>query len=83
MAYKYRFIAELPKDVREKLPIHAQEIYKKAYNYAWDRFSSPGTQQTLSLRQDIAHKVAWTAVKNTYSASENQGRGRRNSNRVF
>lgn len=35
----YRNVSELPKAVREHLPPHAQEIYMKAFNNAWDQYA--------------------------------------------
>jgi cation transport regulator len=51
----YNSISELPKQVRDNLPKHAQEIYKSAYNNAWDE-----------SREETAYKVAWSAVKEKY-----------------
>ena len=32
----YSSISDLPDSVRDNVPKHAQEIYKEAYNSAWD-----------------------------------------------
>lgn len=32
----YHLIDNLPQSVQDHLPKHAQEIYKEAYNSAWD-----------------------------------------------
>ncbi len=60
----YKNLSELPKTVREHLPIHAQEIYQAAYNNAWDEYEHD---------EERAHRVAWSAVKNKYMKDESSG----------
>ncbi len=55
----YKSIAKLPKGVRHVLPKHAQEIYKEAFNSAWNNYKE-------SEREEISHRVAWNAVKQSY-----------------
>ncbi|MBD3203391.1 cation transport regulator ChaB [Candidatus Woesearchaeota archaeon] len=57
---------ELPASVKENLPEHAQEIYKEAFNSAWDQYEDPEERRGDSSREEAAHKVAWGAVKNEY-----------------
>jgi cation transport regulator len=47
------------------LPKHAQEIYKEAYNSAWDQYADPASRRDDSSREEVAHRVAWAAVKQT------------------
>ena len=65
---------ELPKDVRNALPKHAQTIYKEAYNSAFDQYKDPDDRSVS--REEVAHKVAWSAVKNVYE-KDADGRWRR------
>lgn len=51
---------ELPPSVRNHLPDHAQDIYREAFNHAWKEYSSDPRQE------EIAHRVAWAAVKKVY-----------------
>ncbi|HEV2337082.1 MAG TPA: ChaB family protein [Stellaceae bacterium] len=51
----YATIDELPPAVRH-LPLHAQEIFRAAFNAAWDSY---GDEQT-------AFRIAWAAVKRRY-----------------
>jgi len=37
----YERITSLPKGVKNNLPKHAQEIYKEAYNSAWNQYKDP------------------------------------------
>ncbi len=66
----YRHTSELPGPVREHLPGHAQEIYKEAFNSAWDEYRDPGERRGEATREETAHKVAWAAVKAKYEKGE-------------
>jgi len=58
--------SELPDSVRNNLPEHAQDIYKEAFNNAWDEYSDPDKRKGGASREETAHKVAWAAVKEKY-----------------
>lgn len=58
----YKQINELPNSVKDNLPKHAQEIYKEAYNNAWDQYDEPKKTGDRD-REETAHAVAWSAVK--------------------
>lgn len=62
----YSKITELPDSVRDNLPKHAQEIYKEAFNSAWDQYEDPEDRQDDASREETAHRVAWSAVKQQY-----------------
>ena len=55
MPYKGR--ADLPDSVRDNLPVHAQDIYKEAYNSAYEQYDH---------EEERAHRVAWGAVERSY-----------------
>ncbi len=74
----YERITELPDAVRKHLPKHAQEIYKEAYNSAWDEYDEPEDRRGDASREEVAHKVAWSAVKTTYDKCDD-GQWRRKS----
>lgn len=63
----YQTISELPDSVREHVPRHAQEIYKEAFNSAWQEYADKGERRGDESREEVAHKVAWAAVKKKYS----------------
>ena len=73
----YDSIKELPDSVRDNLPKHAQEIYKEAYNSAWDEYADPDDRRGDSSREETAHSVAWSAVKNEYE-KDDDGNWQRN-----
>lgn len=70
----YEDLDELPKSVRDNLPQHAQEIYMKAFNNAWDEYADPEERRGDASREETAHKVAWAAVKKVYEKDEESGR---------
>ncbi len=70
----YKNLSDLPESVTDNLPKHAQEIYRSAYNSAWDEYKDPEDRQDDASREETAHKVAWSAVKNVYEKDENSGK---------
>lgn len=62
----YQSTSQLPKGVKNNLPKHAQEIYKAAFNSAWDSYKNPQERYTDSSREETAHRVAWSAVEKKY-----------------
>lgn len=61
---------DLPDNVRNVLPPHAQEIYQEAFNSAWDEYKDPDERRGDSSREETAHRVAWAAVKSKYEKGE-------------
>ncbi len=59
----YKNTKELPDNVQNVLPDHAQEIYKEAYNSAYEEYDTPEERHGDSSREETAHRVAWSAVK--------------------
>lgn len=57
----YASVDDLPKSVRDHLPPHAAEIYRSAFNHAWETYADRGAEC-----EEIAHRVAWAAVKRRY-----------------
>lgn len=66
----YASIDELPKNVAGVLPTHAQEIFKEAFNNAYDEYKNPEDRKRNGSREDTARRVAWSAVKQKYSKGE-------------
>lgn len=61
---------DLPQDVQDALPKHGQEIYREAYNSAWDQYADEEDREGDRSRESTAHAVAWSAVKNEYEQGE-------------
>ena len=51
---------DLPLSVRTHLPEHAQDIFREAFNHAWQEYADDPRQE------EIAHRVAWAAVKRVF-----------------
>ena len=62
----YASVQELPASVRDHIPGHAQEIYKEAFNSAWDQYKDPNDRRGDASREEVSHRVAWAAVKEKY-----------------
>jgi len=56
----YPTIDDLPPSVRRNLPEHAQQIYREAFNHAWQGYAAD------ARREERAHRIAWAAVKKRY-----------------
>ena len=59
----FKSIIDLPESVKNVLPKHAQEIYLEAYNNAWEQYDRPEERRENRSREETAHRVAWSAVK--------------------
>lgn len=66
----YDRLSELPDSVRDNLPKHAQEIYREAYNSAFDEYRDSDDRRGDASREETAHKVAWSAVKKKYRKND-------------
>lgn len=55
---------ELPMAIRHHLPPSAQTLYREAFNQAWDTYAAD------RRREEIAHRVAWAAVKRRFHKGE-------------
>ena len=70
----YKSVSDLPDSVRDNLPAHAQDIYKEAFNSAWDQYDEPEERRGDASREETAHRVAWSAVKKQYEKSGDNGK---------
>lgn len=59
----YEANSDLPDRVRHSLLPHAQSIYREAFNHAWQTYRADPRQE------EIAHRIAWAAVKKLYVKS--------------
>ncbi len=70
----YITLQELPETIKKELPEHAQEIYQKAFNNAWDQYENPSERRGNESREEAAHRVAWAAVKKEYHKDSSSGK---------
>jgi cation transport regulator len=62
----YRTNRELPESVKNSLPSHAQDIYREAFDRAWQEYQDPAKRRGNESLEEVAHKVAWAAAKQKY-----------------
>ncbi|MBV4411492.1 putative cation transport regulator ChaB [Enterobacteriaceae bacterium YMB-R22] len=68
----YNTRSELPESVRGVLPPHAQDIYKEAFNSAWEQYRDKSARRGDASREETAHRVAWSAVKQRYEKGDDE-----------
>lgn len=65
----YDSVNDLPSSVKDHLPKHAQEIFRAAFNSAWDEYGHD---------EQRAFRVAWGAVEKDYHKDEKTGEWKAN-----
>ena len=66
----YNRLSDLPDSVRDNLPEQAQEIYRAAFNSAWEQYDQPEERRDGRSREETAHAVAWSAVERSYEKDQ-------------
>ena len=66
----YDNVNDLPASVRDNLPRHAREVYLAAFNNAWEQYKDAEDREGGASREEVAHKVAWSAVKNKFEKTK-------------
>lgn len=59
---------DLPPSIKGRLPSHGQDIFRSAFNAAWTSYG----RASPAHREEIAHRVAWAAVKRRYRKLQGQ-----------
>ena len=72
----YSTTRELPDSVKSSLPERAQEIYQNAFNSAWNQYKNPEDRRKNTSREETAHRVAWSVVKEKYEKIDGDWRKR-------
>ena len=73
----YNSTNDIPDNVRQVLPEHAQTIYKEAFNSAYEEYKEPEDRKSDSSQEEVAHRVPWSAVKQKYH-KDDDGQWRQN-----
>jgi cation transport regulator len=68
----YATNTDLPPSVRQHLPEQAQDIFREAFNHAWQTY---GAREPARV-EEIAFRVAWAAVKKQYQKVGDEWRPR-------
>lgn len=66
----YRTVSELLDSVKNVLPEHGQDIYKEAFNSAYEQYEQPSERRDGADHEETAHRVAWAAVKKVYQKGD-------------
>jgi cation transport regulator len=61
----FQNLEDLPPSLRSHLPVHAQEIFRAAFNNAWATYANAPAHE----REELCHRIAWSAVKKKYRKS--------------
>ena len=69
---KEKNLSESTKKRIDELPAHAQEIFKEAHSSALEQYKDPDKRRggKKESKEEVAHKVAWSAVKKKYQKRE-------------
>mmetsp|Transcript_5087 Transcript_5087/g.19072 ORF Transcript_5087/g.19072 Transcript_5087/m.19072 type:complete len:103 (-) Transcript_5087:216-524(-) len=78
----YKSLSDLPDSVQHVLPHHAQEIFMKAFNAAYVEYKDPKKRRGKESHDQVAFKVAWSAVKKAGYHKERDKRWHRGDEEV-
>ena len=70
----YRTNQELPDSVKDNLPVMRRTFIR--VDSAWHEYQDPDKRRGNESREEVAHKVAWAAVKQKYEKVGNQWRSK-------
>lgn len=73
----YNNLSDLPASVKDHLPKHAQEIYREAFNHAFQEYEDAEKRRADTSQEETAYRVAWAALKKVYEKNEETGRWKR------
>ncbi|AFC73894.1 ChaB family protein [Rickettsia montanensis] len=49
---------DLPNSVKNHLPSHAKDVYREAFNHAFEQYKDADKRRGNDSRETVAHKVA-------------------------
>jgi len=79
----YNQVSDLPASVKDHLPEHAQEIFMRAFNSAWQEYKDSDKRMGSASQEETAFRIAWAAVKKTYSKDEITGQWKRTRSKTL
>ncbi len=62
----YESLQALPPSLRSHLPLRAQEIYRQAFNEAWEQYADLMARQGPAALEEAVSRSAWAAVRQKY-----------------
>jgi len=78
----YNSVDDLPASVKDNLPPHAQEIYLKAFNSAWQEYSDSRKRMGGNSQEETAYRIAWAAVKKVYEKDKLTGQWKQKRSKI-
>jgi cation transport regulator len=62
----YESLQALPSSIKTHLPLRAQEIYREAFNLAWEQYADLLARQGPASVEEAVSRSAWAAVRRKY-----------------
>ena len=62
--------ANIPETLRQKLPGQALDVYKEAFQSAWDRYKVRKHRENRMTREQVAHSFALSQIENQFAMTE-------------
>jgi cation transport regulator len=75
-AVPYESIQALPEQLRQNLPLRAQQIYRDAFNAAWRQYIDFLSDAHPAALEEAVSRSAWAAVRRHYWRDGATGRWR-------
>lgn len=72
----YESIQALPEQLRQNLPLRAQQIYREAFNAAWRQYVDFHADAHPVALEEAVTRSAWAAVRRHYQRDTATGRWR-------
>jgi cation transport regulator ChaB len=63
--------SELPGTVKENLPEHRQDIYREAFNNAWEQYKEPYESREMNIRKKLLTKSLRVQLRKSTITSRN------------
>ncbi len=64
--WPYESVDSLPSLLRKNLPLRAQEIYREAFNLAWEHYAESAARSGPAAIEEAVSRSAWAAVRRKY-----------------
>lgn len=69
----YKTDGDLPDAVKDNLPRHAQDIWREAFDGAWEEYADPKKRRGKESHEAASARVAWAAVEHEYHKDAKTG----------
>lgn len=62
----YESLQALPPSLKTHLPLRAQELFREAFNAAWDQYADLLADHGPAAIEEAVSRSAWAAVRSKY-----------------